>query len=166
MKYASLLIALSAGCCAIFAISAIISSGCYYQNCDCPPTCDGEDGGADGGGDSDIPVECQAPAEDVNLNAYIEGCRCLRRRSAKVPALLQAVDPDANDIGWHTVRHLTGLDENPSHLPPADQQVIGPLDHGQKLGARSNGVAGSDSCEQAQCTTRQFAILIQDRRAA
>lgn len=50
--------ALVVSLCAVVGIGAMLSSGCYYQVCDCP-ACDGSagDGGPDGGdGDSNCPV--------------------------------------------------------------------------------------------------------------
>lgn len=58
---------------ALFAIGGILSSGCYYEVCD---PCPCRDGGSDddtGFEDSDIPEECRASAEEIGINAWIEG---------------------------------------------------------------------------------------------
>lgn len=66
-------VALVLSMCGLFAIGGLLSSGCYYEVCE---PCDCRDGGSDDDGgdeDSDIPEECRASAEEIGINAWIEG---------------------------------------------------------------------------------------------
>jgi hypothetical protein len=72
----------------LLTITIALWGGCYYENCD---VCDCRDGGGAGDG-APIPAECQAPADEVNIDAYIEGTSNSGRTFTGAPGNYVTVD--------------------------------------------------------------------------
>lgn len=132
MKYSiHLLAALVVSAIAIAGVSVVISSGCYYQTCDCPP-CDGTDGGLPDGGDSDIPVECQAPEEEVGLNAYAEGTTAGGRTFGEEPG-------NYATVAINEQINLTGVTDPDWQRPELPATCLDPVSYAWDYGNGDTG---------------------------